>query len=77
MRSIEMPSEEDEGYKFVREAVQAFPELYFSRLVILGEGDSEEILLPRFLEVYDLGEDASSIVVVPLAGRHVTTFGGC
>lgn len=33
-----MPPEEEEAYKFVREAVHAFPELYFSRLVVLGEG---------------------------------------
>jgi putative ATP-dependent endonuclease of OLD family len=35
VKSIVMPPTETEAYKFVREAVQAFPELYFSRLVIL------------------------------------------
>lgn len=74
VKRILMPPEEEAAYKFVREAVQAFPELYFSRLVVLGEGDSEEILLPRFFEAHGLGEDASSIVVVPLGGRHVNHF---
>jgi len=74
VKPILMPPPEEEAYKFVREAVQAFPELYFSRLVVLGEGDSEEILLPRFFEAHGLGEDTSSIVVVPLGGRHVNHF---
>jgi putative ATP-dependent endonuclease of OLD family len=71
---IVMPDAADESYKFVREAVQAFPELYFSRLVILGEGDSEEIVLPRLLQAKGLAEDETSISVVPLGGRHVNHF---
>lgn len=38
VKSITIPDEKDEAHKFVREAVQALPELYFSRVVILGEG---------------------------------------
>ena len=72
--SIILPPETEEAHKFVREAVQAFPELYFSRLVILGEGDSEEIVLPRFLQARGLAQDDSSISVVPLGGRHVNHF---
>lgn len=45
--TILLPSRTDVAHKFVREAVQAFPEIYFSRLVVLGEGDSEELVLPR------------------------------
>ncbi|WP_327790544.1 ATP-dependent nuclease, partial [Vibrio anguillarum] len=30
---IQLPDTDDEAHKFVREAVQAFPEIYFSRLV--------------------------------------------
>jgi putative ATP-dependent endonuclease of OLD family len=74
IRTIVMPDASEEAHKFVREAVQALPELYFSRLVILGEGDSEEIVLPRFLEATGLGADDSSISVVPLGGRHVNHF---
>lgn len=72
--SIIMPSATDEAYKFVREAVQAYPELYFSRLVILGEGDSEEIVLPRLLQAKGTSEDIASISIAPLGGRHVNHF---
>src|SRR5947209_12856329 len=72
--SIVMPAATDEAYKFVREAVQAFPELYFSRLVILGEGDSEEIVLPRLLQAKGTAQDDASISVAPLGGRHVNHF---
>jgi len=72
--SVILPGVDDDAHKFVREAVQAFPELYFSRLVVLGEGDSEEIVLPRFLEARGLAQDDSSISVVPLGGRHVNHF---
>lgn len=71
---IEMPPLTDEAHKFVREAVQAFPELYFSRLVVLGEGDSEEIVLPRILKAKGAPIDESAISVVPLGGRHVNHF---
>lgn len=71
---VTMPEASDEAHKFVREAVQAFPELYFSRLVILGEGDSEEIVLPRLLRAKGLAEDEVSVCVVPLGGRHVNHF---
>lgn len=72
--TIVMPEEEDDAHKFVREAVQAFPELYFSRLVVLGEGDSEEVVLPRLLKAKGLGVDETAISVVPLGGRHVNHF---
>lgn len=72
--TIVMPPKENEAYKFVREAVQAFPELYFSRLVLLGEGASEEIVLPRLLNAKGLATDEASISVVPLGGRHVNHF---
>lgn len=70
VKSIELP-ENESAQKFVREGVQVFPELYFSRLVILGEGDSEQIVLPRLLEARGILADDASISVVPLGGRHV------
>lgn len=74
VKTIMMPDSKDDAYKFVREAVQSFPELYFSRLVILGEGDSEEIVLPRLLQAWGVSEDDTSISVAPLGGRHVNHF---
>lgn len=70
VKTIELPDDES-AQKFVREGVQAFPELYFSRLVILGEGDSEQVVLPRLLEARGILADDASISVAPLGGRHV------
>lgn len=74
VKRITLPAKESEAYKFVREAVQAYPELYFSKLVVLGEGDSEEILLPKILQTRGMEFDSSAISVVPLGGRHVNHF---
>lgn len=71
---IQLPDTADEAHKFVREAVQAFPEVYFSRLVVLGEGDSEEIVLPRLLQVKGAPIDESAVTIAPLGGRHVNHF---
>lgn len=73
VRPILLPEKED-AYKFMREAIQAFPELYFSRFVVLGEGDSEEIVLPRVLAARGILADDASVSVVPLGGRHVNHF---
>lgn len=74
IRTIVMPPDTDEAAKYVREAVLAYPELYFSRLVILGEGDSEQVVLPRVLAAAGVAEDDASVCVVPLGGRHVNHF---
>lgn len=71
---IQLPDAGDEAHKFVREAVQAFPEVYFSRLVVLGEGDSEEIVLPRILQAKGALVDESAVSIAPLGGRHVNHF---
>lgn len=71
---IQLPEETDEAHKFVREAVQAFPEIYFSRLVVLGEGDSEEIVLPRIFRAKGAPVDESAVTIAPLGGRHVNHF---
>jgi hypothetical protein len=64
----------DESFKYVREAVRGHPELYFARLVIFGEGPSEEIILRRLFEASGTPLDAHFISVVPLGGRHVNHF---
>ncbi len=73
VRSIKLPPE-PEAHKFVRQAVLAYPELYFARVVILGEGDSEEIVLPRVAEALGVPIDGSFVSIVPLGGRHVNHF---
>ena len=74
IRMICLPDKSDDAHKFVREAIQAFPEIYFSRLVVLGEGDSEEIVLPRILSAKGIPVDSSAITIAPLGGRHVNHF---
>lgn len=72
--TIVLPEKLTDAYKFVREAVQAFPEIYFSRLVVLGEGDSEEIVLPRILQAKGAPVDEFAVTIAPLGGRHVNHF---
>ena len=76
VRNITLPNKENSGeqYKYIKEAVRAYPELYFAKLVILGEGESEEIILPKFLEAYGDRIDSSGVSVVPLGGRYVNHF---
>ncbi|WP_111927981.1 ATP-dependent nuclease [Clostridium tertium] len=77
VRDLDLPSAEkysEEIYKYIKNGVTAYPELYFANLVILGEGDSEEIILPKMIEIGDKQIDSKSISVVPLGGRHVNHF---
>ena len=71
---ILLPDSDEIAYKYVKEAVKAYPEIYFSSLVILGEGDSEEIILPKVLDAVDIEINTNEIVIVPLGGRHVNHF---
>jgi putative ATP-dependent endonuclease of the OLD family len=74
VKSIKMPTDDDEAVKFMRGAMLAFPELYFARFVLLVEGDSERIVLPRLAEALDLLIDPAFVAIVPLGGRHVQHF---
>ena len=76
VRSITLPDKEKlaDQYTFIKEAIKAYPELYFAKLVVLGEGDSEEIILPKVWNAKNGDVDTSGISVVPLGGRHVNHF---
>lgn len=76
VKSLTLPDEEKdlEQFKFVKEAVLAYPELYFSKLVVLGEGDSEEIIIKKMIELKSDSIDSSEISIAPLGGRHVNHF---
>lgn len=74
VKSVHLPKGEMEATKFVRGAMQAFPELYFARFVVLVEGDSERIVLPRIARMLELLIDPSFVALVPLGGRHVVYF---
>jgi putative ATP-dependent endonuclease of OLD family len=74
VRRIQLPEDDEVAAKYVQEAVEAYPELYFSRLVVLGEGASEQVVLPRVLAAAGIAEEDASVSVVPLGGRHVNHF---
>lgn len=76
VNKLDLPTKKNDEnlFKYIKNGIMAYPELYFSKLVILGEGDSEEILLPKILELAEHDIDSNSISIVPLGGRHVNYF---
>ncbi|KPQ43832.1 MAG: hypothetical protein MPEBLZ_01613 [Candidatus Methanoperedens nitroreducens] len=47
INKILLPNAIDEAHKYVKEAVTCYSEIYFARLVIFGEGDTESIIIPK------------------------------
>lgn len=80
VKEIILPSQVGNGvdtidtFTYVKEAVKAYPEIYFAKVVILGEGDSEEIVIPKIAQVNGIELDASLITFAPLGGRYVNHF---
>jgi putative ATP-dependent endonuclease of the OLD family len=74
VRAVVLPENDEEAAKFVRGAMLAYPELYFARFVVLVEGDSERVILPRLAQSIDLLIDPAFVAIVPLGGRHVQHF---
>jgi putative ATP-dependent endonuclease of the OLD family len=71
---IVLPDDATEAGKYMQEAVQAHPELYFARFVVLAEGASEELVIPKLAAARDLHIGQSFVAVVPLGGRHTNHF---
>jgi hypothetical protein len=74
VRRLKLPENDIEASQYVRLAVKAYPELYFARFVILGEGDSERFVIPRIAEAMGVQLDPSFVPIVPLGGRYVSHF---
>tara|TARA_R110002020_G_scaffold143848_13_gene316594 strand:- start:6442 stop:8424 length:1983 start_codon:yes stop_codon:yes gene_type:complete len=74
VRRLTLPPNGDEARVYVRLAVKSYPELYFARFVVLGEGDSERLVIPRIAAAMDVPLDPSFVPVVPLGGRFVEHF---
>lgn len=74
VQRVVLPEDDEEAMKYVQEAVYAYPELYFARFVVLVEGASEQVVIPRVLAAAGIAEDDASVSVVPLGGRHVNHF---
>lgn len=74
VKALTLPEDDAEASNYVRLAVRSYPELYFARFVILAEGDSERVVLPRLAEAKGVPLDPSFVPVVPLGGRYVSHF---
>jgi predicted ATP-dependent endonuclease of OLD family len=68
---ITLPDKKDEAYKYIKEAVQNCPEIYFAKLVLIGEGDSEEVIFTRLMKVLNKDFDDNFITFAPLGHRFV------
>lgn len=68
---VTLPDAADEAYKYVKEAVQNFPEIYFAKLVVIGEGDTEEVVFNHLMRVLELDFDDNIISFAPLGHRFV------
>lgn len=74
VRRLTLPEDDEEASRYIRLAIRAYPELYFARFVILGEGESERLVIPRIAEVMGIQLDPSFVPIVPLGGRYVRHF---
>ena len=74
VRQLTLPEDDAEASQYVRLAIRAHPELYFARFVILGEGESERIVIPRVAQSMGVQLDPSFVPIVPLGGRYVGHF---
>lgn len=74
VKALALPPAAHEASKYVRLAVKAYPEIYFARFVIFGEGDSESIVVPRVAEAHGFPLDRAFVPIVPLGGRFVSHF---
>jgi predicted ATPase len=74
VRQLTLPEDDAEASQYVRLAIRAHPELYFARFVILGEGESERIVIPRAAQSLGVQLDPSFVPIVPLGGRYVSHF---
>ena len=70
VKEIPLPTKGSEEDTFLHQVILANPEIYFARLVIIGEGDSERIVIPRVAEALGISLDPSFVAFVPIGGRH-------
>lgn len=70
VKALPLPAEGSEHDNFLHQTILANPEIYFARLVIIGEGDSERIVIPRLAEALGVTLDPSFVAFVPIGGRH-------
>lgn len=72
INKLELPQNDvSEDYKYINQAILNHPEMYFAKLVILGEGDSEEIIISNIASKLNVDLDPQFVSFVKLGGRHV------
>ncbi len=71
VNAILLPEKTNEAYKYIKEAVHNYPEIYFARLVVIGEGDSEEVIFNRLMSVMNVDFDDNIMTFAPLGHRFV------
>lgn len=70
VKEMPLPAKGTEEDNFLHQVILSNPEIYFARLVIIGEGDSERIVIPRIAEAFKVSLDPSFVAFVPIGGRH-------
>lgn len=70
VRRFSLPEYGTAEFNFLRQVILANPEIYFARLVIIGEGESERIVIPRIAKAMGFSMDPSFVAYVPIGGRH-------
>ncbi|QEH41200.1 ATP-dependent endonuclease [Chitinophaga sp. XS-30] len=71
VRNIKLPDKQDEAYKYIKEAVRNYPEIYFAKVVLIGEGDSEAVIFNHLMNVLDFDFDDNIVTFAPLGHRFV------
>lgn len=68
---ITVPKDEEDKFKFIKDDFRNNPYIYYSKLVIVVEGDSEQYVIPKFLKAYGIDFDKSFVTVLSLNSRYV------
>ncbi len=71
VNAIILPDSRDDAFKYIKEAVHNYPEIYFARLAVIGEGDSEEVIFSKLMDVMKVDFDDNIITFAPLGHRFV------
>lgn len=72
VNNILLPQQSNEAYKYIKEAIHNYPEIYFAKLVVIGEGDSEEVIFNRLMDTMNVDFDDNIITFAPLGHRFVS-----
>lgn len=67
---LPLPPEKSEEDKFVQQVILSNPEIYFARVVIIGEGESERLVIPKVAGALGVSLDPSFVAYVSIGGRH-------